>query len=811
MCLFKIFNSIKATTVQYYIKRNATKINEEENSFIGIKEELNNLKFKSNEIQESESSKFVSIFKKPGGKGHIKNDSQNFLMDKEDSSFNYSFNNKVADQLSNRKIKKTEGKNNDTFYSKNYKFNGQLYSIKELETLISEIKFDENIYNYFNIKFYEDIEFSSSIELEFCCLLYKFIKLLEISFYPSQLKNFLSKFTIKQEQEIKKKYEKTKFKSEHNSENSLINTSVVELDDILENVLLIKFFNSITKTIEVERDANIIKVVFTINPKVKLISEDSKSDFIKKMPNINRHSKLTYIVNNSMYFVEEMEYLNKRFTNPIFKIENMIDYKIVLKIVFFITIIVNLIMLAKIDGTFQIIIWNNVSSDPENDLFLRTRNLDELISDQIRNTSELDIKQLQGKDIYNDFYVSNSTHSIIPFKFTDSLNLYGQTLHQVHFTEKRNLQIGLNYADFRLPHITSFGANDKTISKWKPVYGGITMAMVAFLSFITLIWSIVKLPLSYKIEKYYLVNVKKIDFKKTSLFFKCKFLLKCFLKNEFVFAVVVFNFFAFIGYFLNDGSWAFAFCLIIVINISETIKNFAVALVKRIHNIFYSFLFQLCVMYAYSNISFYYLSEFLFTTVDGKPYNLCRTLISCWTLTLDFGLRRHSGYGEIIPLASYKHEKALYITKMIYEVSYYIVVIVIIMNVIFGILIDTFKELRKESNRVEYEMENICLICGSFKENLEREKISFNSHTQQTHFIWNYVYYIIKMINSDPQDLNSINSYSYSMIKSRSINWIPTSCLELLENQKKIFEVYNENHIVNQNDIQTNNDKEVIN
>jgi hypothetical protein len=44
--------------------------------------------------------------------------------------------------------------------------------------------------------------------------------------------------------------------------------------------------------------------------------------------------------------------------------------------------------------------------------------------------------------------------------------------------------------------------------------------------------------------------------------------------------------------------------------------------------------------------------------------------------------------------------------------SFNLVVSVICLNVIFGIIIDTFAQLREASSNIEEDKKNICFICG---------------------------------------------------------------------------------------------------
>ena len=48
---------------------------------------------------------------------------------------------------------------------------------------------------------------------------------------------------------------------------------------------------------------------------------------------------------------------------------------------------------------------------------------------------------------------------------------------------------------------------------------------------------------------------------------------------------------------------------------------------------------------------------------------------------------------------------------MIYMFLFWALIIIILLNIIFGIIIDTFGELRTNKLKVEENMENTCFIC----------------------------------------------------------------------------------------------------
>lgn len=106
---------------------------------------------------------------------------------------------------------------------------------------------------------------------------------------------------------------------------------------------------------------------------------------------------------------------------------------------------------------------------------------------------------------------------------------------------------------------------------------------------------------------------------------------------------------------------------------------------------------------------------------------------------------------------------------------FFIVLILILLNIIFGIIIDTFAELSEVQHEMEHDMHEKCFICGESKASLEKKSIDFHAHTEDQHSIWNYVDYLIMLKFVDAQETNAINSYVIEMVNDKKISWFPAA------------------------------------
>ena len=50
--------------------------------------------------------------------------------------------------------------------------------------------------------------------------------------------------------------------------------------------------------------------------------------------------------------------------------------------------------------------------------------------------------------------------------------------------------------------------------------------------------------------------------------------------------------------------------------------------------------------------------------------------------------------------------------RVIYDLLFFFIVIIIVLNLIFGVIIDTFADLRSEKQQKEEILKNTCFVCG---------------------------------------------------------------------------------------------------
>uniref|UniRef100_A0A8C4IDV6 Inositol 1,4,5-trisphosphate receptor n=1 Tax=Dicentrarchus labrax TaxID=13489 RepID=A0A8C4IDV6_DICLA len=149
----------------------------------------------------------------------------------------------------------------------------------------------------------------------------------------------------------------------------------------------------------------------------------------------------------------------------------------------------------------------------------------------------------------------------------------------------------------------------------------------------------------------------------------------------------------------------------------------------------------------------------------------CDTLLMCIVTVLNHGLRNGGGVGDVLRKPS-KNE-TLFPARVVYDLLFYFIVIIIVLNLIFGVIIDTFADLRSEKQKKEEILKTTCFICGLERDKFDNKTVSFEEHIKLEHNIWNYLYFIVLVREKNKTDYTGPESYVAHMIKNNNLDWFP--------------------------------------
>lgn len=234
----------------------------------------------------------------------------------------------------------------------------------------------------------------------------------------------------------------------------------------------------------------------------------------------------------------------------------------------------------------------------------------------------------------------------------------------------------------------------------------------------------------------------------------------------------------------------YAFHLLDIIQRFPTLKDVIRSVTMNIKQLLMTAMLGVILIYLYGVIAFMFIPDLYFDEgiemglLNKAGDSICMSLLHCFLSTFNYGLRTGGGMGEFLPAETAAEFNSLaYNIRFFFDVSFFLLVITILLNVIFGIIIDTFAELREKSSMQSEDMKNVCYICGLNRQALDRDTDEgFEMHVNEDHEVWNYVYFLIHLQIKDKSDMNGVESYIKEKFEMQETSWFPLHrCLRIIK------------------------------
>ncbi|XP_073497742.1 ryanodine receptor 1 isoform X6 [Phyllobates terribilis] len=177
------------------------------------------------------------------------------------------------------------------------------------------------------------------------------------------------------------------------------------------------------------------------------------------------------------------------------------------------------------------------------------------------------------------------------------------------------------------------------------------------------------------------------------------------------------------------------------------------------------------VVYLYTVVAFNFFRKFYNKSEDeDEPDMKCDDMMTCYLFHMYVGVRAGGGIGdEIEDPAGDEYE--LY--RVVFDITFFFFVIVILLAIIQGLIIDAFGELRDQQEQVKEDMETKCFICGIGSDYFDTTPHGFETHTLEEHNLANYMFFLMYLINKDDTEHTGQESYVWKMYQERCWDFFP--------------------------------------
>ena len=191
-------------------------------------------------------------------------------------------------------------------------------------------------------------------------------------------------------------------------------------------------------------------------------------------------------------------------------------------------------------------------------------------------------------------------------------------------------------------------------------------------------------------------------------------------------------------------------------------------------------LFTYLILYVYNYIAIFYMREAFdlgeVMVYDSETYvnePFCHSSIQCFLVLISYGTRAGGGIGDVLPYISYRHDIKMFMGRFIYDMTFFIIIIMIMGNVTFGLIVDTFGALRDETYRYENDRTNICFICQLSRDGCLLKNIVYEKHIKKDHNIWSYVDFMTYLHLYNANDFTRVEGSVWDRLLEKDYGWLP--------------------------------------
>ena len=297
----------------------------------------------------------------------------------------------------------------------------------------------------------------------------------------------------------------------------------------------------------------------------------------------------------------------------------------------------------------------------------------------------------------------------------------------------------------------------------------------AILSVLQILFNIFFLIIYYRSKYKFNVFFAESEYadKEMNIFDKLKvYILDSFVFHDDVGLMILIMLTDFLGLISDKLKFLYSLQLFSVMKFVETIKIIVMAFQTQIIKLFSILGFLLIFIFFYANLSYRFMQgEFNIEIEGGEEDNVCSSLLECTITYFNHGVRSGGGIGDI--LAEVPYDNPMYWIRFLNDFIFFILAILILLNMIFGVIVSIFSEIREKANFKENDQNNKCFICSIDRAIFERLKIKFEDHKKYEHNIKYYIRFLIgiKLINE--KDLDADQSFIINCIKKEEIKVFP--------------------------------------
>ncbi|XP_067668084.1 inositol 1,4,5-trisphosphate-gated calcium channel ITPR2-like [Haliotis asinina] len=236
------------------------------------------------------------------------------------------------------------------------------------------------------------------------------------------------------------------------------------------------------------------------------------------------------------------------------------------------------------------------------------------------------------------------------------------------------------------------------------------------------------------------------------------------------FGFLTFYYICFLGFSVSGTAlygYFFSVHLLHMAMLNQLLKRVIQAVTRNGWSLVLVALLGIAIMYIFSLISFAFYRNVL-TAAEGRH---CRTIYECLTTMIHHGLIE--GVYNVMEPSLAGRDYHFHLGVTVFDTVFFILITTIGLNIIFGIIVDTFSELRDNKWQIDNDMKSNCFICSRESYDFERQAGGFEKHVKMEHNQWAYLFFFIHLDETRPNDYTALELYIANLLEQNNFDFFP--------------------------------------